>query len=79
MTYQEKAQELVQKHMNVGIEYSSIAFPPAVEAALITARELFNSMPHIPSDKQMRESSTSQASRYWANVIAELEKMKSNQ
>ncbi len=58
----EKAQQLVQKHTNVSIEITA-RFAYAIEAALITAQEC----------KQ-----TAIFTDWWDNVIAELEKMKSN-
>lgn len=66
MTYQEKAQQLVQKHTNVSIQITA-RFDLAIEAALFTAKECLDVAQSVPS------------TLYWNNVIAELEKMKSNQ
>lgn len=86
MTYQEKAQELVQKHMGHAsrpdFDHASMTMSVqrqnAIEAALITARECLKADPLNPGGAcvDFLEDCHEHAVKYWESVITELEKMK---
>ena len=69
MTYQEKAQELVSLFIDTGVGFKSDAFA----YALVTARECKQAAIKAAGVNSV------QFAVWWDNVIAELEKMKSNQ
>ena len=88
MKYQEKAQDLVQKHTNASSKITArfadaigwlpaacgdAASQSAIEAALITAKECKQAAINAAGVQWL------QFDHWWDNVIAELEKMKSNQ
>jgi hypothetical protein len=86
MTYQEKAQELVQKHMKYAHEdyedyeqgIKRVVVQNAIKAALITARECLKADPLNPGGAcvDFLEDCHEHAVKYWESVITELEKMK---
>lgn len=76
MSAKEKAEELVDKYMNIEkvkmSDYSRIYLPTAKQCALIAVDEILKSNPIIPLEYMLESEALDAAVKYWQQVKTEI-------